>query len=236
MEALKHHSRDLEQKLSGCLTQYYKLSANDTSPSSTTTHSSSLRFDPENGITSTADNKELDVKLDKLEVEIQNYFENLNSTAEKMESLIPTTIPNTAFVRSLRDRLVDQMNDFKHMRESIKKRRDLKLLLATSTTGNNQNNEGDGDGMRWLDRERRGIDQASRGVDESIGRAYAIKHALDSQTARLSNVSRTLVKFGEAIPGVNSIIRTTQNKKVRDNVIVGCAVASLTIMMFWWVL
>lgn len=103
----------------------------------------------------------------------------------------------------------------------------------------------DDDEMKDLIKERSAVRSALHMADEYIG--FALRDPLmDSQAAsshqslldqrrRLANSQHRILGIVNRIPGVNSLMRSIQNKKGKDNVIVAVVIALCVCFILWYV-
>ena len=155
----------------------------------------------------------------------------MQALAERLEAGAQTTAVTRAQAHNLRTTLTEKRREFSRLRDAMKRRRESALLLrsARSTA------ERDTTAEALLARERIAIRGASQTMDENIERAVAVQDAIRSQLERLSGASASLVRLGEGVPGINTLISAASRKRTRDNLLVAASVAVGLCVTFWWV-
>jgi hypothetical protein len=172
------------------------------------------------------------------EHDIERLLERLHAAIDRMDAVGGGSTAARVHVSRFRAIAHEKQVDWNKASSAARQRREhQQLLRSTDKLLNKQDNQAGGESAKLLyERERAGIHNSMRAMEENIGQALGIQDALRAQSERLRGAGSGLLAMSENIPGVNVLIKAAGKKKTRDNMIVATAIATGLCLMFWWVL
>mmetsp|Transcript_37189 Transcript_37189/g.100524 ORF Transcript_37189/g.100524 Transcript_37189/m.100524 type:complete len:182 (-) Transcript_37189:316-861(-) len=170
-----------------------------------------------------------------LAIEVEQLLSALSECNERMAQCVQTgtRTANAALLQRYREIYFDYKRDFDETACAIQRKREQVELFRGAT---NQRNaaQGEDTGMNHLYREQDAINSSLKSAGSVIGQADEVRSALWSQRMTLSSAGGTLGQIGNAYPSIGRVIVAIQQRKYRDNMVVGLVIASCICFTLWW--
>lgn len=163
--------------------------------------------------------------------DIENLLTSLSDCNEKMSQCVASgaRAANAAILQRYREIYFDYKRDFEETAIAIHRKREQVELFRGAT----ESRHGD-DGMSHLYRERGAIDSSIQNAGSVIGQAEEVRSSLWSQRASLTSSSGTLGQLSNQFPSIGRVIASIQQRRYRDNMIVGLVIAFCICFTLWW--
>ena len=177
-----------------------------------------------------------------LSTDIDNDLNEMNRTISLMRNDGHTDSRSNFVLRRFENVYSDYMSEYAKLSSRLQKARETSdLFQYKDGQGRAQTASGGGSGEGGnatdkLLRERSGISNSLKGVNEVIAQAYEAKDSLFSQRGALGGASQGLLGMVRSVPTFNKLVGALSKKKDRENLIVAVLISVLAIFTIWWVL
>ncbi|KAJ1455309.1 hypothetical protein M885DRAFT_520176 [Pelagophyceae sp. CCMP2097] len=168
----------------------------------------------------------------RLTTQIESSLSEFRECKEQMAGHVERsgTAATTAVLQRYREVLFDFDSEYKRVSSRLQRDRDRDALLG----GAKRSKEGgDSEHMEPLLRERKSIGGALRGVADTIAQGVEARQMLAAQRATLEGSHLSIGGIISSMPSVDEIIVKLQNKKTRNNVILGTTVGCCVSFLLW---
>ena len=164
--------------------------------------------------------------------DIQHLLKRYQSILEDMEKIAYSSSNRSSRMIIERQKEVKRelQNDYKRILSSIQQKENRILLMRS----NGMPASSEDDEMNSLLKERGSVRNALHMADEYLGRAADSHQSLVDQRRRLVNSQHHILGIVNRIPGVNTLMRSIQNKKSKDSLIVAGVVAVCVCFCIWY--
>lgn len=172
-----------------------------------------------------------------LAIEIENLLSGLSECNERMSQCV-STVPRTAsaaLLQRYREIYFDYKRDFDETACAILRTREQVQLFRGTQVQRNKGTERDDTGMNHLYREEEAINSSLRSASNVIGQADEVRGALWSQRNTLTLAGGTLGQLSSAYPSIGRVIVSIQQRRYRDNMVVGLVISVCICFTLWWV-
>ena len=191
--------------------------------------------------------------------EIEDLLATLSDCNERMGSMVKSGVQgsNSALLQRYREILFDFSSEYKKLNQVFQRNRESvelfrnrrnstnrkQSLFTSDSNGQNVNKNGDqetkqsqyhGSAMEVLMQERRGISSSIRSVSSIISQALEITDNLTSQRDSINTSTGRMGNVNSSIPSLNRMVGIIQQKKTRDNIIIGSLIGFCICFSLWY--
>merc|ERR1712146_22711 len=164
---------------------------------------------------------------------------------------------NSALLQRYREILFDFSSEYKKLNQVFQRNRESvelfrnrrnsssrkQSLFTSDSDGQNVNRKSDqetkqsqyhGSAMEVLMQERRGISSSIRSVSSIISQALEITDNLTSQRDSINSSTGRMGNINSSLPSLNRMVGIIQQKKTRDNIIIGSLIGFCICFSLWY--
>lgn len=165
--------------------------------------------------------------------EIEHLLSALSECNDSMSQCVAagSGAANAALLQRYREIYFDYKRDFDETACTIQRKREqVELFRGTNT----KSSGGADDGMSHLYREQEAINSSLRSTGNVITQANEVRSALWSQRKTMSGAGSTLNQLSTAYPSIGRVIVAIQQRRYRDNMVVGLVISFGICFLLWW--
>lgn len=188
--------------------------------------------------------------------EIEDLLATLSDCNERMGTMVKIGAQgsNSALLQRYREILFDFSSEYKKINQIFQRNRETaelfrnrqnssirqQSLFSSESNSHNVNKNGDqentqhGSAMELLMQERRGISSSIRSVSSIISQALEITDNLTAQRESITNSTGRMGNVNTGLPSINRMVGIIQQKKTRDNVIIGSLIGFCICFSLWY--
>lgn len=218
-EALRRQAKKVESVLEEKVGEYSRLAQR---------MHSDLLYDEENPLLESHEEH-------ALALEIDNHLSALSECNERMSQCISTGsgTANAALLQRYREIYFDYKRDYDETACAIQRKREQVELLGLRGT-NTKKHPADDTGMSHLYREQEAITSSLRSTGNVINQADEVRSALWNQRKTMTGANSTLGQLSNAMPSIGRVIVAIQQRRYRDNMVVGLVISLCICFLLWW--
>jgi len=171
-----------------------------------------------------------------LAIDIENLLASLAECNERMSACVATgtRTANAALLQRYREIYFDYKRDFDETGCAIQRKRE-QVELFRGATAARVGADADS-GMSHLYREQDALDSSLRSAGSVIGQAGQVRSALWSQRKSLAASGGALGQLSNRFPSIGRVIVAIQQRRYRDNMVVGFVIAVCICFAIWWLI
>lgn len=171
-----------------------------------------------------------------LSTEIDHLLSALSECNERMSQCVSqgARTANSALLQRYREIYFDYKRDYDETAVTIQRKREQMELFRGAAAQRKQENGGQDTGMNHLYREQDAINSSLRSAGSVLGQADEVHSSLRSQRRTILDAGSTLGQLGNAYPSIGRVIVAIQQRRYRDNMIVGLVISFCICFTLWW--
>jgi len=218
MDQLRKEARGLESEIDTKLTSYSKFGTSYA-------QSSLLRDEEHHESTDSAALLSGDHVSSAMGLEIEQLLLRLSEMNDSMSKTTDNTPSVNNYISNHRTKLHEYSQDFKRIKNQIRTSREHAELLLSVRQDISQFKKTEGTRQENLLRERSGIHNSERMIDNIIGQALDARENLNSQRNFIENSLFKVKNISRQFPGISRAMNTIGRRKKRDLIIMAAFIA-----------
>ena len=127
----------------------------------------------------------------------------------------------------------DYNSEYQHVMSTLRGKRESAALFQGSSRSGAAPDESDSHTEKLL-RERSGIANSMKSVDEVIAQAFDAKSSLLGQRSTIGGASTGLASMFKNMPSFSKMVDSISKKKNRENMIIALVLGILLFFTLWW--